>query len=87
MDYTLLGWVRKEQTTPGSDPTTVVTFTKGEVSLIEFQGVYVARVGAMDMGELAFIADLHKALELHYSLEQELDARAREEYEAEHYRP
>jgi hypothetical protein len=66
-NYAPQGWVRKEFVTRGPDPTVVVTWTKGFVTLTEFQAVYQMTVATG--AQLDLVEELHRALEHIHHLE------------------
>jgi hypothetical protein len=79
------GWSRKSYVTQCADPTQVVDWTNGSITITEFQGVYVISfprpkgTGAQQLEGLkaAFQSvgqTLHQVLENDYEREQELEA-------------
>lgn len=53
------GWKRREFTTKGADPTTVVEWSKDGITLQEFQNVY----SVIPAVTIDWVPELHKALE------------------------
>ena len=75
----MTGWSRKSYVTGGADPTQVVEWTKGEVTITEFQGIY--EVNAKTHRTLNLLAEeLHKELEAEHDREEDARAAAAAEY-------
>ena len=86
-----MAWTRKAYTTQGPDPTAVVEWTNGRVTITEFQAVYQVDDGAQrectDCTNESLIdhlgEELHKALEHNFHNELELEVNEDDGYNAD----